>query len=124
MIGIYTYSLIFIALALMFACMGAIKVVLFAGAGLQACSYTGAFLPTGISRYASQSRLRVRNPFTATALYAAVGSCLSTVFIHFLPTATIQRKITVTTPGFENRYGDSHLHSFNQPVCSKFKSMN
>lgn len=74
MIGIYTYSLIFIALALMIALIGIIKVTLFTGAGMPASHCTGAIPPTGTYYDASPAPCQMRKPFTANALYAAVGN--------------------------------------------------
>ncbi len=123
MIGIYTYSLIFIALALMIAVTGIIKVILFTGAGMPASHCTGAFLPTGTSCDASSVRQQLRNPFTANALYAAVGNSISAVKLSFLPTAFNQRKTTTTTPNCFCSYGDSFF-SYPSTCLSKFKSVN
>ena len=110
MIGIYTYSLILIALALMFTLAGIIKASLFTGAGMPAGISTGAFPPTGTSCDASSVRQPMRDPFTANALYAAVGNSFSAVILNFLPTAFNQRKIIATTPNRFDGCGDSSFY--------------
>lgn len=123
MIGIYTYSLIFIALALMIAVTGIIKVTLFTGAGMPASHCTGAIPPTGTYYDASPAPCQMRKPFTANALYAAVGNSISAVKLSFLPTAFNQRKTTTTTPNCFCSYGDSSF-SYPSNCLSKFKSVN
>jgi hypothetical protein len=83
---------------------------------------TGAFPLTGSYLDSMFPGRQMRIPFTANALYAAVGNSFSAVLFIFLPTAINQRKIVSTTPGCNSIHGDSSFHP--TAIQSKFKSTN